>query len=283
MTVADPLTAPEDRQERHDLVPEQATGQAAQGQGGEGSGCGDWFSVSEGLPPKAQGQRKYGRDCCFSSGDQEFYCELDRRRDDAICYYHPSSRGCLCLDQTHTVFSQRSTACPPAILPRPTDASDPSLGSTGSGFPPPTFTNPWLVSLRAPHTLPSHLESRRHTTASLDRSSPAPTSPQPSTPPFADASNRALWLTHPPRKPTLEWACARSAARRSLGFRRGSGAAPVYLDEDDSAGENGGFEADPLASQDRSPLGGALSHDLPPDLVFGASLLLTLKHSVDIL
>ncbi|KAI8990466.1 hypothetical protein BD414DRAFT_521688 [Trametes punicea] len=95
-----------------------------------------------------------------------------------------------------------------------------------------------------------------------------------------------------PRKPDLEWACANSAARRKHGFY-------VYRDEDDSDGESSELE-DRSARADRPPIVKSghwryrrtsnseeqtvrreYEELLPPDLVLGAALLLTLKHSAE--
>ena len=126
--------------------------------------------------------------------------------------------------------------------------------------------------------------------------------------PLGDASNTVLvQATGRPEKPTLEWACANSAARRKHGLA-------VYRDEDDSAGESTDVEDElavtrwiPLKSGYRAgasaPEKDAADKQLKPpterrvfrqvaipqeyhalfspDLVLGASLLLTFKHSAD--
>ncbi|KAM5533969.1 hypothetical protein V8D89_012394 [Ganoderma adspersum] len=126
--------------------------------------------------------------------------------------------------------------------------------------------------------------------------------------PLGDASNIVhVQATGRSEKPTLEWACANSAARRKHGLA-------VYRDEDDSAGESTDVEDDlavtrwiPTKSSYRAGASAAGKdvvdkklkapkerrvfrqvaipqeyHALfSPDLVLGASLLLTLKHSAD--
>lgn len=109
------------------------------------------------------------------------------------------------------------------------------------------------------------------------------------------------------RRADLEWACANSAFRRKHGQY-------VYRDEDDSEGESSGHEGLPAHGaenitepqdapslilrrrwQQREAAGAEPHNDLPsdlrvnipreydllfpPDMVLGASLLLTLKHS----
>ena len=131
-----------------------------------------------------------------------------------------------------------------------------------------------------------------------------PDVPQPLTSTYTDnvspAALRPLW-------PNLEWACANSAARRKHGFF-------VYRDEDDSAGESSEYEtelADTTGRRRTRTTGHCMDgiHDLrpskrrrthsvqlreiampreyramfAPDVVLGAELLLTLKHSSDIL
>ncbi|KAI0361405.1 homeobox-domain-containing protein [Trametes cingulata] len=96
------------------------------------------------------------------------------------------------------------------------------------------------------------------------------------------------------RKPDLEWACANSAARRKHGYY-------VYRDEDDSDGESSEVEGQSTTGTKNSSTAQLkrkrrlretspgfqtaipMEYDLllPPDLVLGASLLLTLKHSAD--
>ncbi|PIL31748.1 transcription factor [Ganoderma sinense ZZ0214-1] len=139
---------------------------------------------------------------------------------------------------------------------------------------------------------------------SAQRPSSSPTRRESPLKPLGDASN----LPQPgrPEKPTLEWACANSAARRKHGLA-------IYRDEDDSAGESTDVEDElvvarwiPAKSSYKSEVS-ALGKDIdkklkapkerrlvrevaipqeyhalfPPDLVLGASLLLTLKHSAD--
>ena len=88
---------------------------------------------------------------------------------------------------------------------------------------------------------------------------------------------------------SLEWACANSAARRKHGLI-------VYRDEDDSSGESTDFEDDLAAHKHRRKGKNVLRpskrrrlhipeeyHTIcSPDLVLGATLLLGLKHSVDL-
>ncbi len=100
-------------------------------------------------------------------------------------------------------------------------------------------------------------------------------------------------------RPNLEWACANSAARRNHGIF-------VYRDEDDSAGESSEHEAElSMMKTHRVRMKGsrdARPHKrrridsaevskvavprefhavFAPDVILGASLLLTLKHSAD--
>ncbi|KAL1951492.1 hypothetical protein VTO73DRAFT_641 [Trametes versicolor] len=75
---------------------------------------------------------------------------------------------------------------------------------------------------------------------------------------------------HVARRADLEWACANSAFRRKHGQY-------VYRDEDDSEGESSGHEDPPLDLRVNIPREYELL--FPPDMVLGASLLLTLKHS----
>ncbi|TBU49947.1 hypothetical protein BD309DRAFT_687979 [Dichomitus squalens] len=108
--------------------------------------------------------------------------------------------------------------------------------------------------------------------------------------PLGNASNFAPsrgFTTARPQKPSLEWACANSASRRRHGLF-------IYQDEDDSAGESCEFDPD-LADETVAKLEAADNgrvlrevaipreyHALfSPDVVMGASLLLTLKHSAD--
>ncbi|OSD03274.1 hypothetical protein PYCCODRAFT_256218 [Trametes coccinea BRFM310] len=92
---------------------------------------------------------------------------------------------------------------------------------------------------------------------------------------------------HRQGKPDLEWACANSAARRKHGYY-------VYRDEDDSEGESSELEGRPRplvkrrwkqrdsSAADRPQtfdVPHEYEHLFPPDMVLGASLLLTLKHS----
>lgn len=120
--------------------------------------------------------------------------------------------------------------------------------------------------------------------------------------PFRDASN--LPRSNLSGKPTLEWACANSAARRKHGLA-------IYRDEDDSAGESTdledelgvslwaptrsryrtgasapGIDVDKKPSKERRVFREVTIPDeyhalFSPDLLLGASLLLTLKHSAD--
>ncbi|KAI0652051.1 hypothetical protein C8Q79DRAFT_1005283 [Trametes meyenii] len=130
-------------------------------------------------------------------------------------------------------------------------------------------------------------------------------SPPPPPPPFEAPAPRqalgSLQSNHAARhRPDLEWACANSAARRKHGCF-------VYRDEDDSDGESSELE-DRVVPSTRGTLGVAGDRHrrkrrrlgegggqangriqvaipreyevlFPPDLVLGASLLLTLKHS----
>ena len=120
--------------------------------------------------------------------------------------------------------------------------------------------------------------------------------------PLGNASNlmHSAYLTtgSRPDRPSLEWACANSAARRKHGLF-------IYRDEDDSSGESSEPEAD-LARGTGTRSGARLGAAAPkrsrvdrrrvlhevaipreyhalfsPDVVMGASLLLTLKHSAD--
>ncbi|CDO72977.1 hypothetical protein BN946_scf185007.g31 [Trametes cinnabarina] len=127
-----------------------------------------------------------------------------------------------------------------------------------------------------------------------------------SPPPPPPVPNAALHAPHRARqpfgdvqgsrqhKPDLEWACANSAARRKHGYY-------VYRDEDDSEGESSELEgrssAQPVPRpnlkrrrrqrQPSSSCGNEWASAVPeeyeklfpPDLVLGANLLLTLKHS----
>ncbi|TBU34712.1 hypothetical protein BD311DRAFT_773763 [Dichomitus squalens] len=108
--------------------------------------------------------------------------------------------------------------------------------------------------------------------------------------PLRNASNFAPsrgFTTARPQKPSLEWACANSASRRRHGLF-------IYQDEDDSAGESCEFDPDltdeTVAKLEAADNGRVLRevaipreyHALfSPDVVMGASLLLTLKHSAD--
>ncbi|RDX51075.1 hypothetical protein OH76DRAFT_345425 [Lentinus brumalis] len=114
-------------------------------------------------------------------------------------------------------------------------------------------------------------------------------SPSLSTLPLSNSSNTPP-AAHRTYQPSLEWACANSAARRKHGLL-------VYRDEDDSSGESSDFEDDLAAHHCRRigkdtlrPSKRRRLH-IPeeyhaicsPDLVLGATLLLGLKHSIDLL
>ena len=93
-------------------------------------------------------------------------------------------------------------------LPKPLPSSTLALYD----LPRPVFRNPWVPGAS------QHVSPRV-------ASPPPPTAPLP---------QRNIWLAQPPRRPSLEWACARSEATR----REPERAAFVFRDEDDSAGEN---------------------------------------------
>ncbi|KAI1789807.1 hypothetical protein LXA43DRAFT_1096056 [Ganoderma leucocontextum] len=144
--------------------------------------------------------------------------------------------------------------------------------------------------------LPPTPPSRSRKPSQWPSSSPSRGSPLK---PFADASNVPQPIH--PEKLTLEWACANSAARRKHGLA-------IYRDEDDSSGESSDAGDELAASrwiparsicrseahslgkdqkpQERRALREVvIPHEyhalFSPDLVLGASLLLTLKHSAD--
>lgn len=134
--------------------------------------------------------------------------------------------------------------------------------SPGSAFSPPTPYLPWARDACSHYAcnppLPPHGPG------------PAP----------AVHARYSAWLAAPPNRPSLEWACARSAARRDRALF-------VYRDEDDSGGESSELERAPAPRSAVGRLGALGLVRVPdeyraafsPDVVLGAALLLGLKHS----